>query len=400
MNRLFNLGVCLLVFYNSVAQNTDSSDVSVGQLLALRPTEKLKIDGDIGLITTFLNNSLISNNYWTDDLILNQVNNLNDVNRFGAFGGLSTIYYSGKPSGLFYGLGYKNLNGGTSQKSILEAILKGNQNQPSIVLDRRNGFEQIGYGYVSLGREVFDTIKNRRIAVALNLYARQQYTKFLGTSGSFEVDSSGEFLDVRDADVLVLQDLSNPFESFGIGITMSYTQSVNDDLWSFKVEDFGVIRSSNMRTAMLNSSFTFDGFDVSSQIDNAGSLQLQDSLNQNFFETDTSSDLRLMPFETSVQLLKSLGNNNILDASLSYVNLVGFYPLLEAVYQQPFKGSKANWRVGAQVGGFGNCGVNLGGEFPFGLGHIFTLNVAGLESLSSDNLPVYMYGKMGLKIQL
>ncbi len=401
MNKLYKLTLLFLVYSNAVGQTLDpayNSDNYHFEDLAV--TKSLELDGDLGFTTTFVNNALIKNDYWSDDVVLNQINSLGQTNRLGGFIHTGITYNTGNTNGLYIGANYNTMLGVTSQKELIELALRGNQNQPTIDLVQKNAFEQMSYGSVSIGRVRYDSAKSTQIRYGLDFYSQQQFVKVVGNQGRFETDSSGEKLTVTDADVVVTQNLSNPFTSFGVGIDFEISRLFANDCWSFSLLDLGVIRSSEMRTATMLSNFVFDGFDVSSQVNSAGGIQIQDSFNQNFFETDTTSKIRLVPFQTCLQHVKVLGTNNSIDSRLTYIYFSGYYPLLETTYQQQFKAKSALWRVGARLGGFGVYGVQFGTVLPFGNGHSFKLDVVGLESMASSNLPVNWFGRFGLSIQL
>lgn len=402
MNRLYKLAFLFLVYTTASGQSIDSSkNESYIMYSDLLVTKSIHINGQVGFVTTFVNNALIRNDFWSDDIILDQINSLGQTNRLGAFVDGDITYMTGNKKGLYFGIGYKNIVAATSQKELIELAFRGNSNLPSIKLEQKNAFEQTGIASISIGRAIYDSASKTQIAFGFDIYAQQQHTKIVGRDGLFQTDSAGESLTVSDADIVLTQNLVDPFKSLGIGVDFEIKQQIkNRDYWSFSVSDLGIIRSSEVRSAIMLSDFDFDGFDVSSQINSAGGIQIQDSFNQNYFNTDTTTEMRLVPFRTSFRYIKSLGIINSFESRLSYLYFTGYYPLLEASYQQQFKSKSAGWRIGARIGGFGSYGLNLGINLPFGTGHSFKLDVAGLESMASNNLPINWYSKFGLIIQL
>lgn len=398
MNKLYNLSVLLLVFGTAYGQDIDSSAVEYSFHQHLSIDKKIVVTGEGGFMTSFLNNTLVKENYWTDEIIQNQINNLGDANRFGAYGDFNAAYHSGK--GLIYGAGYLNIVGGLLQKQLLQIALEGNQSQPIITLENNNGLEQLGLGYISIGKEKIDSAKSTRMFYSLKLYSRQQYSKVSATSGKFELDSAGESINVSDANVAVTQGLSDPFTSFGLGIGFGFEKPYRDGLITFSFDNLGLLLGRQTRSAQMHSNFVFDGFDLSSQINQAGAIAIQDSLNNQFFDVDTSSAVQLLPMIFQLGYDKPLGNQNLLHVELRHLYFTGYYPLVKAEYHQKFKGKSAAWNIGTRIGGFGNYGLSFGAKLPINNKHQFTIQVAGVESMVSSNLPVNWYGRFGLSIQL
>ena len=397
MNRLYNLVVLILLYGTCFGQEGDSVIQNTTFQKEISIDKKLVVVGNGGVITSFLNNSLVKENHWTDEIIQNQINALGSNNRFGAYAAFDAAYHIG--DGTFFGAGYQNIIGATTQKSIFQLILEGNKNQPNITLDQHNGFEQIGFAFVTVGKEFVDSSAQRKTSFGVNLYGRQNYSKYSADGGTFDLDSAGESIQVNDAALSISQDISDPFNTFGIGASFKMNQIVDENLISFEINNLGVFFGSNIRSAQMIEAYTFDGFNLSSQINNAGGVTLQDSVNNNYFETDTSSAVQLLPFSTRFAISKPLGNRNSFRAEIHYLYFTGYYPLLKAEYHQHFKGKNASWNVGARVGGFGNYALSLGSYIPLGK-HTLTAQIAGLESMVSENLPVNWYGKIGFKIML
>jgi hypothetical protein len=400
MNRLYNITLLIFLSFSVYGQNADT--IQTNSNLATSSTanqERVEIKSDLGLVTTFLNNALLSNDYWTDRILQDQVDNLGNRNRLGAFSKSTAYYHTGNTSGLYFGVSYKNITGLVSQKEPVEVVLRGNKNVPTILIENRNAFERIGMAGLTIGKERYDSSKHMTFSYGLTLLQRQFYSKFTATDGMFITDSSGEQITVSNANAVYAQELAGNLESFGLGLQMRLEKDlINNDRWTFSISDLGIIRSSNYRVSTMKSGFTFDGFDVSSQVSSAGGIEVKDSVNQNYFETDTTSKLNLAPFETSFRYIKSLGASNFVDSKISYLYFAGYYPLLETSYLQKFKSSQASWSVGARIGGFGSYGLLLGAVLPINNKHLIRLNVAGLESMASNNLPVYWYGQCSLRI--
>ncbi len=397
MNRLYNLAGLVLFFGTSFGQDIDSITQKTPFQQEMSIDKQLVVLGNGSIVTSFLHNSLVRENHWTDEIVQNQINALSNQNRFGAQTAFDVKYHTG--DGTYFGAGYQNIIGGIAQKSIFQLVLEGNQNQPNITLDQNNGFEQIGFAYLSFGKAFKDTAAQRKTSFGVSLYGRQNYSKYTASSGTFDLDSAGESIQVNNADIAISQDISDPFNTFGLGASFKIDQIINENLISFEIQNLGVFFGSKTRSAQMLSAYSFDGFNLSSQINNAGSVRLQDSINNNYFTTDTSSAVQLLPFSTSVAVNKPLGNRNNFRAELHYVYFTGYYPLLKAEYHQHFKGKSASWNVGARVGGFGNYAISLGTHIPLSK-HTLTAQIAGLESMISENLPVNWYAQVGLKVML
>ncbi|MFT5722897.1 MAG: hypothetical protein ACI9JN_000002 [Bacteroidia bacterium] len=402
MNRLYNLALLIVFSFSLSAQTMDSTVSWSGPNDYLFDnSKKLVLSSDAGLVSSFLINSLIFQDFWTDDIIQNQSNALSSSNRLGGFINTGATFYSGKKQGLYFGINHNAITGLSSQKDVVKMVLRGNHDFPSLSLDQNNKFESQRYSALTIGLSEFDSSSKTKMSFGFSLLFGHQYAMIEGSSGLFVTDSSGEEITVTGADLVIQEDLSNFFGTIGAGFNFQVVQQrPNSDVWSFQVSDFGFIQSSNIKTSTLLKDFTFDGFDVSSQINSSGGLKIKDSVDQNYLDIDTSSGTRLAPFQTAFRFIKSLGNSNQLDTRISYLYFSGYYPLLESNYQQQIKGKKGSWRIGARLGGFGAYGINFGAVLPFSSRHLLMIDVTGLESMASNNLPVYWYGKLGLTFKL
>lgn len=400
MNKLYKLTFLFLVSSTCAAQQNDSTyQPWYASSFASEPS--IRLEGELGLVTSFLNNTLIKNDYWSDEMILNQVNNLGQHNRLGGIVHSTMTYHTGGSSNLFYTLHYKNITGFTGQKELINLALKGNAKQPVLDFEQKNGFQQQSFGSVGIGKSFHDSVRRTRMNVGISLYFEQAFNKISANRGRFETDSSGESVMVSNADVHLMRSLDNAFSSPGLGINFVFTHlNKSNTQFHFRLKDFGVVRNTQYNSAQMIPAFVFSGFDVSSHVNSAGSINIQDSIIQNYFTSDTTSTLRLLPFETSVAIVKPLGVNNTVETKFSYLYFTGNFPLLESNYEQLFKSSNASWRVGARLGGFGWYGINLGLKLPFGMGHQFAVDVTGIESMVSSNVPVNWTGRFGLLIKL
>ena len=323
MNKLYNLSFLLLVFGASYGQDIDSSIQENSFYQDPTIEKKIVFSGEGGLMTSFLNNTLVKENHWTDEIIQNQINNLGGTNRFGVYGDLNAAYHTG--NGLVFGAGYLNMVGGLLQKQLVQIALEGNQSQPIITLENNNGLEQLGLAYVSIGKEKIDSARNSKMFYSLKLYSRQSYSKLTATSGTFELDSAGESIEVSDANVTVTQDVANPFTTFGLGIGFGFEQPYKDGLIKFSADNLGLLFGTQTRMAEMHANFVFDGFDLSSQINQAGSVAIQDSLNNQFFNVDTASAIQLLPMIFKFSYEKPLGNQNLLHTELKFIYFTGYF---------------------------------------------------------------------------
>ncbi len=407
MNKLFSL---LLLLSLSSAVYSQSNKTIVDVQLGFNDSLEVSLVGSAGIVSSFLSNSLVKNDFWTTDIIDEQIQSLNEYNRMGGFitaeikllGKASNILSKTKKHQPIFGIGHQSLTAVKLQKDVLGLGLKGNTAYRNISLETTNKFENQQFSYLKIGLAHLNPTRTSKYEIGLNLITSHKMTSGYAKNGTIQTDSISRNITMNDVELEYYQSTNKPFSDLGLSLFYSYLTRLNNnkDILKISLENVGIMSARNQINRVLTNDVDFNGFDVSENIRNTNSLNLEDSVNQNYFESDSSNSFYITPFHISAQYVYFLNENQAIDGSLSYLNFAGYYPLLEADYCQTFGLKSRSWFIGAKLGGFGTYAMNFGVKLPIGNRGLFSFQLAGLESIASENLAVNWYSNVGLILGL
>lgn len=406
MNKLFSLVILSLFSIPSQAQQVPAGSFKDYNQHHFEDSAYLETNFSGGIITNFLTRAMVTENYWTNDIISKQVEQLTNVNRMGfQFEGEVLIHGRKSISNptkltLLLGLKHNFISAFSANRAVTSTLLEGNKNNRSLNFDQPNKYDQLRISSLNIGGEWLGKDRNSKQQLYVSLVGGHNFTRFVSTGGEVVTDSLGESIRGQNTDISYRQNTSAGIAGFGAALNYRFIKKTPSGLLGFHFENLGILKWNNTDFYQLKSNFEFSGFDVTQAIKLATEVNFADSLNDAYVTKTNESFTTILPFRAELTHLQAIRQNAAIESKLSYTYFTGYWPLLESSYKQPFSNSAVLWKLGARIGGFGNYGLNMGVDAPIGRKGGIRFDFVALESLISNNLPVYWYGNLGLFFRL
>ncbi|MBO6516037.1 MAG: hypothetical protein JJ975_05760 [Bacteroidia bacterium] len=415
MNKTFSLFTLLAFALTSQAQQADVIIKPLPAVLlhsfdyesrAFVDIPYFEISSEGGITSNFLNKDLVTQSYWPSDLVQNQINKLANVNRMGGTYSIDLSLHQrnkriGKSSlSPICALSHDFISGMQANTTVVQTLLEGNKANREVLFSENNSYQTLQTTSLGLGVEWMDSLRTTRHQLVLDLIAGHSYLDFYSHGGSLLTDSIGERITGANTNISLEQSSDQSLPGMGLAINYSYSRKISRGRIGFDLQNLGVIRWASSKNFSVQPDFVFSGLDVTQAIRTSSSVNVVDSLNNEYLTETTENPMRILPVRVNVDLFYRLKYNAGIETEINYVYFPGYWPMLSTTYQQAFRSKVAVWKVGARIGGFGNYGLNLGIETPIIKRGGLTLDVVALESLVSSNLPVYWYANLGLRFNL
>ncbi len=400
MNKVYSLFLGLMICLGSQAQaqlEAFDSTINYHRERLTSSTDVLEISVNGMFASNFLDKDLLVNNFWSTEIIQNQINRLKTAN----FGGLEAeagfdYITSGSKNktetrqSLWIGGKHQARLGLRFNQDLIRLILEGNAENH--VIDLNTGVNSIQFIQASqIYGGVSRTSGSSKFNVALGFIAGHNMSQYTIKQGRLITDSNGESVDAEDVDFLFERSRGNNIKGVGAISHFEYlNESKPGEVWSISLHDLGFINWSKVDVIKpLNKSFSYDGFDLTGFWENDFSPNFEDSIRGNYIVEQQISKVKLYPFKLQAKLVHQLSNGDFLSASLQYKYFTGYIPKLSILYGQYFGKNNGRWSIGADVGGFGLAALKFETDIKLSNNSGIRLGLSGVESLLSPNLPVY-----------
>lgn len=403
MNKRYRAFILFILCAITAHASDTSRFVPSSLAFDYQKSNQIRVTGSYGFQSTFLNKTLLSENNWTDAIKQKQLDQFGNLNRIGLHSNAS-IYFHGrlvkdKTFTPIIGLFQEQTIGLAFEKPFGEIFLFGNKNVPQIAISKRNGIQnrnEIG-AYLGLEKVSQDQI----FEFGLRLSTLQNYTNLVMDNGTITLDSAGEIIDFEDFQLKYYQTTTTGFQNLGLAINVNESKILDNGLrLNLGVENLGVLYLANSVQSVARENFQFDGLDLTNTPIEDNSIDVVDTISNNYAETDTANHYLLSPYFVHASVYKPINEKEGLEAEVDYLNFVGYIPQLKASYVRKINERNGSFTVGVRAGGFTNYGLQLGLNLPFSLNNHLIVDVTALESLASSNLPINWYGRVSLKIGL
>ncbi len=405
MNKLFSL--LLLSFTTSSVfcqVSTDSSTMYLISSNRFQAEPYVSFNAQGGVASNFVNKALVFNNYWTTEMITDQVEAFTDRNRFGSIINSSVHYHSAKATSknwsTFYGASYTSLTGLIASSEALATALQGNKPNRLINFEKLHGYEQWNTYSLDFGFEKVDPIKRSYNRVHLSIIGGSQLNVFGALGGSLHTDSSGETIVLSNTNMDFLSSNSGALPGYGLSLSYEWYKRINQRTsLQAQLNNVGFVHW-DMTKYTVTSNVIYDGINVTQAVVNGTEINVQDTFKDAYISENSANGFVLFPFDINISLHRQINKRSALEAELSYLNFLGYIPKVVVLYKQQFMSNGGHWELGTTLGGFGNYALILGLEMPLTSNIGFRGQVTGMETLISPSLPVYWYGNLGLSLTL
>jgi Family of unknown function (DUF5723) len=409
MNRVYSLSIILLISVWNLAftQTIIPLNDSLPNYLEERITNNsnifyISVDGNFA--SNFLDKDLIKENYWSKEIINNQLNRLKSVN-FGGYGAEASAnlhlfqktMFGNESLSPWIGVKHQYFGGLSSNEDLIKLILEGNSSNQLISFNDGNNsteFAQFSQGYVGFTQ----VKKSSKFSFAIGVVVGHDYSSSAFDKGSLVTEPQGEFIKAEDLDIVFENTSNSSSKGFGGVVHIEYVHQNPSGFRIFaSINDLGFVRWSELETVnTLMNNFTFEGFDLTGFWERDYSVNFADSLEGRYFLTEEKSKIQILPFSVKTKFFKPIGSNNFIRGQLGYRRITGYIPQVSMEYGQYFSNKSGRWMIGADLGGFGLAALSFGTGIKISNGVGFNVKVSGIESYVSPNLPIYWILKSGL----
>ncbi|MFT4521442.1 MAG: hypothetical protein ACI8ZN_000374 [Bacteroidia bacterium] len=367
----------------------------------------MTIHSDVGLATSVFSKDMLFENYWSKELLANQMARLSGRNVAGIHSSSSIeLQRLGKKDYSFWGLKLQHdiVLGSRYNSDLLRLAMEGNAANAQTDLTKALNFQLIQTSNLELGFEKLNRSgKPSNLYWGIGLVMGHAYSNYQIKTGKLTTNKDGEYIDATDVSFKFQQSSFGVGPSLGAATSFGYkwAQSSQNHL-AFRINNVGFVRWQELETIVnAGSDYHYEGFNLTNVVARGGSVDFQDSLNSQYIITSKNAEIRPTPFSAAFNFNHSLENSNSIDLEMKYFYVPGFLPRLTAQYEQQFAGSSSSrWFVGGVFGGFGNAALIFGTDLKINDSAGIALKVSGIESLASNNLPIYWLGDVSLFIDL
>jgi len=400
MNKVYSLFWGLMICLGSQAQvhqEAFDSTINYHRERLTSSSDVLEISVNGLLASNFLDKDLLLNNFWSTEIIQNQIDRLKTANFGGIEAEASFDYFtSGSSSpaearqGLWIGGKHQARLGLRFNEDLIRLILEGNAENHVIDLNKGlNSMQFIQSSQIYGG--VSRTSGSSKFNVALGFIAGHNMGHYTIKQGRLITDSKGETVDAEDVDFLIERSRGKSIKGIGAITHLEYLhESKSGEFFTLSLHDLGFINWSKVdEIKPFNKSFSYDGFDLTGFWDNDFSPNFEDSIRGNYIVEERVSKVKLYPFNFQAKAVHHLTNGDFLSASIQYRYFTGYMPKLSLSYGQYFGKNNGRWSIGADVGGFGLAALKFETDVKLGNNSGIRLGLSGVESLVSPNLPIY-----------
>lgn len=410
MNKVYNFLLLLLIPTIGWTQSPPTQSSPIDSMpnfhvgLVGYPYNILEIEAEALLASNYLNKDIVIENYWSEDIVSNQINRLRASNNFGATGAfkLGFIGYNHRIGQTslrpWFELKSAALIGTSLESDLIKLILEGNKSNRDVSFSKGGNAFQINqystftYGIIKQG-------DRSEAHFGLGLAMGHNFSRANISEGTISTDENGEFVDVRSIDFVAEQALGGTNKGLGVSGSLKYKhQKSASSFLLFEARDIGMIRWREIEAyAPKNKSFTYEGFDLTGFWEEDYSVSVKDSLEGNYVEKTVSSQWRLLPFNLTARLQQNMAPGKSYHVQVKYYNLPGYIPNISVGYTGLIGASQSNsWIAEIGVGGFGNVNLQIGCDLKIGHAAGWKIRLAGVESLITNQLPFYWQLGTGL----
>ncbi|MCB0735471.1 MAG: hypothetical protein KDC76_12875 [Bacteroidetes bacterium] len=412
MSRIYNLLFALAITATAKAQDSSptvlDSFPSYHQERFMNHQNVLEVHANFMLASNFLMRDMVAKNYWTAELIDDQVSRLKTLNTAGIEASAEIQYHayrkelfknkSGYSS--FWNIGTHALGGIRFNDQLIRIILEGNAGNRDISLnDGKNQTDFVHYSTFGFG--IRKSSEKQVFSGSIGLAIGHQRLSSRIRSGRILTHENGEVVDIQNVDFTLESTPYSSMEGLGVVTAWEWRKKLNRGFYRIQLTDFGVIKWGDVeRIEPRNQNYTYQGFDLTGLWDNDFSFDVADSIDGNYIYRTDAKTVRLTPFQVSALVKQPLSQHNFYQVGVSHRWISGYMPMLSIGYGQYYrKSGTSRWLAGIDAGGFGLMVIRLETDLKIAPKIGLKATICGLESMAV-NLPVNWSAGAGLFVSL